>query len=325
MRILRFNLGLIFLACTLAASGQYAPAANTKGSDAVHCDSSAIKIWASKCLVKRGLQQADKPEPGIASSGYNTDCLGKADNIAVSLGDGGEAVIKFTETISDITGNDFAVFENSFDGRFLELAFVEVSSDSIRWIRFPSVSLTQSSVQTGTFDILNPEKIDNLAGKYQVLYGTPFDLSDIKDSSGIDLNNVRFIRIIDVVGSVSGPHATFDSRHNLINDPWPTPFPQSGFDLDAVAMLRSVKNNTGEDIKPGFVIYPNPASDRVFFRFSDAAERRLEIYNSEGRIVLTRSVAGFECELDISSLGKGLYFIKIKDHRSEIIRKLAIG
>jgi hypothetical protein len=325
MRIFRQYLALIFLVGQIPLSGQYAPGAGFAGTDAVHCDSSAIMYWASRSWVKRGLQQAGNPDLGIASTGNDTDCLGKADNIAVSLGDGGEAVVKFSDVVKDISGNDFAVFENSFDGRFLELAYVEVSSDSLHWVKFPSVSLTQTAVQTGTFDILNPEKIDNLAGKYQALYGTPFDLSDIKDSSGIDLNNIRFIRITDVVGSVSDQLARFDSKHNRINDPWPTPFPQSGFDLDAVGILRSVKNQIDNEKGYSVVIYPNPAVTKVIIRFASASGRNVGIYNSSGRMVMDRRSEGSECELDVSCLCKGLYLIKISDHHINILRKLIIG
>lgn len=325
MRFICLYLSCIILSGLLAVYGQYAPGAGIAGTDAVHCDSSSIKDWASKCRIKRGLIQAGNREPGNASSGNDTDCLGKADNIAVSLGDGGEAVVKFTEPVKDISGNDFAVFENSFDGRFLELAFVEVSSDSIRWIKFPSVSLTQTLSQIGTFDILNPEKIDNLAGKYQALYGTPFDLSDIKDSAGIDLNNIRFIRITDVVGSVAGTLAMYDSKGNRINDPWPTPFPQSGFDLDAVAVLRSVKSHIEPASETNVLIYPNPAVSKLFIRFGNAFTRSVDIYDSTGRKVMNKISDESEYYFDISRLDKGLYFIRIRGHNTETIRKLIKG
>jgi hypothetical protein len=99
MRIFRPYLAFIFLAGQIPLSGQYAPGAGLAGTDAVHCDSSAIKGWANKSWVKRGPQQAGNQDIGFASTGNNSDCLGKADNIAVSLGDGGEAVVKFTEAV----------------------------------------------------------------------------------------------------------------------------------------------------------------------------------------------------------------------------------
>jgi hypothetical protein len=269
--------------------------------------------------------QTGSPELGFASSGSMNDCLGKADNIAVSLGDNGIAVVKFAEPVKDIPGNDFAVFENSFDGRFLELAFIEVSSDSLRWVKFPSVSLTSPDAQIGTFGILDPEKTDNLAGKYQARYGTPFDLTDIKDSAGIDLAGIKYIRITDVIGSVSAANASRDSKGNIINDPWPTPFPQSGFDLDAVAVLQSVKNDSELVEETGIMVYPNPAATNVRINFTRAGERRVFLYDSCGRIIIDRSTNDLLLDLDVSSLGKGLYFIRITGNKSETIRKLIIG
>jgi hypothetical protein len=41
------------------------------------------------------------------------------------------------------------------------------------------------------------------------------------------------------VGTLLPSHARRDSLGNVINDPWPTPFESSGFDLDAVAVLAN--------------------------------------------------------------------------------------
>jgi hypothetical protein len=135
---------------------------------------------------------------------------------------------------------------------------------------------------------------------------------------------VQYIRITDVVGSLSDPLARYDSKHKRINDPWPTPFPQSGFDLDAVAILRSVKNHITAEKGSTVMIYPNPASSRVFIRFIDASDRTVSIYNSSGKIVSDRISDGSECELDVSGFGKGLYLIKIRDNHSLKSEKLII-
>ena len=41
---------------------------------------------------------------------------------------------------------DFCVFENAFNDSFLELGFVEVSSNGNDFYRFPSTSFTQDSL-----------------------------------------------------------------------------------------------------------------------------------------------------------------------------------
>jgi hypothetical protein len=51
---------------------------------------------------------------------------------------------------------------------------------------------------------------------------------------------VRFVRVVDVVGSINPFHATYDSLGNIVNDPWPTASSSSGFDLDAVGVLNVV-------------------------------------------------------------------------------------
>jgi len=63
---------------------------------------------------------------------------------------------------SILHGFDFAVFENSFNDSFLELAFVEVSSDGINFVRFPATSNTQTDVQITGFGTIDPTYINNL-------------------------------------------------------------------------------------------------------------------------------------------------------------------
>jgi hypothetical protein len=168
--------------------------------------------------------------------------LGKSG--VVSLGDGGIATLTFSAAIFNGEGFDFAIFENSFSDDFLELAHVEVSSDGINFFRFPSVSLSPSDVQVESFGLLDATQIYNLAGKYRLFYGTPFDLQDLANELGLDINSMTHVRIIDVVGSILPEFATYDSQGNIINDPWPTPFPTSGFDLDAVGVIHQVGVNS---------------------------------------------------------------------------------
>jgi hypothetical protein len=62
---------------------------------------------------------------------------------------------------------------------YLELAFVEVSSDGINYFRFPATSLTPTDNQVSNTAYMNAANINNLAGKYIGGYGTPFDLDEL--------------------------------------------------------------------------------------------------------------------------------------------------
>lgn len=246
--LLLFTL-LLFVNFAWSQDGPFPPAAGLPGSTAVHKDSSALTGWANGLKVERGLINISDPNAeangtNLASFGYPGLALGPvsgATTDALSLGDNGVVTLTFDRPIINGKGFDFAVFENGFSDTFLELAFVEVSSDGENFFRFPAVSLTPESPQIGGFDALNPTNLHNLAGKYRVGFGTPFDLNDLSDQPGLDVNNIRFVRLVDVVGSVDPAYATYDSQNNIVNDPFPTAFNSGGFDLTGVGVINSGK------------------------------------------------------------------------------------
>ena len=74
----------------------------------------------------------------------------------VSLGSGGSIILSFDPPFRNGEGWDFAIFENSFSDTFLELAYIEVSSDGEHFVRFDSCSLTPNPVSAfGTIDPSN--------------------------------------------------------------------------------------------------------------------------------------------------------------------------
>ncbi len=248
---------------------QYAPQAGLAGSTAISATSGRFAAWASGCTVQRGFMDIANPSLGYASDGDSSLATGPADYNAVSLGDSGVADLTFTHPIFNGPGPDFAVFENGFRNTtdstlaFLELGFIEVSSDGIHYFRFPASSLTQTQVQLGNNSYIDAANLNNLAGKYIAMYGTPFDLDDLAGISGLDVNNITHVRIIDVVGSV-GSHSCYDSAGRMVNDPYPTPYPSCGFDLDAVGVI----NELYESVKQlqdniSVSVYPNPAVEKI--------------------------------------------------------------
>ncbi len=230
-----------------ALAGPYAPPADTPGSDAVAADAASILQWANAGSVERGPANISSPTSPDASFGAISDALGPADSegnsfySVVSLGDGGSATLTFASPVQDVPGPDLVIFENGFMDGFLELAHVEVSSNGTDFYRFPSVSLTQTDSQTGSFGLTDATDLHNLAGKYRGGFGTPFDLAGMGALYPmLDTNRVTHVRVIDVVGSVDEAFGTRDSLGNLINDPFTTDFFTGGFDLDAVGALSEM-------------------------------------------------------------------------------------
>lgn len=294
--------------------GPYAPAAGQVGSTAIASNDDSFSFWATTCDVTRGSIDISDNNAPDASYGQDSDAVGAADGLSVvSLGDGGTAVLTFSPAISNGSGADFAIFENAFGDTFLELAFVEVSSDGVNYTRFPSVSLVQSDEQVDSFGETDPTFINNFAGKYRANFGTPFDLEELSGTPGLDLNQITHVKIVDVVGSVDDNYGSYDSDGNIINDPFPTAFESGGFDLDAVGVINSYVG-VEASYTIDFTIYPNPASEQIFI---NSYENSLVlIMDASGRILKSKSLNKGTNRVNISALPTGFYTVQVKsDHK----------
>ncbi len=314
------SLCFIFLAFFATRAGaQYAPQAGQPGSTAVSASSAAIVAWAQHCSVRRGLMDIADPSLGYASAGDSVNGLGAADGIIVSLGDSGVATLTFASPIYNGPGADFAVFENGFlnvadvTQAFLELAFVEVSSDGVNFFRFTAASLTQAQLQLGNGDYITATNINNLAGKYVGAYGTPFDLQELAGTAGLDVNHITHVRIIDAVGDITA-HACRDAEGRTINDPYPTPFPSGGFDLDAVAVLHNATTALSlAQANISVSVYPNPATDHITVAASDKATFQATVTSVTGNVLLRQTVAPSTGNISLQQLPPGMYYLTLQD------------
>ena len=294
--------------------GPFCGAVGTEGCTAVKFDDERIKGWATSCTLVLGSSNLSDPEAPVVSYGAAEDAVGPATTSTldvVSLGDGGMATLTFANPIANGDGYDFAVFENPFNDYFLELAFVEVSSDGEHFVRFPATSLTQTHTQIT--ERVDPTFIDNLAGKYRVGYGTPFDLDELRDSANIDINNITHVRVIDVVGSIDPQYGTYDAFGHIINDPFPTITHSAGFDLDGVAVMNDVLSIHKAEAT-ALRMYPNPANGNVRLTFEAQASRsEVVVYDMAGRKVAAIPVeAGVNAiSLNTAALADGVYMVRM--------------
>ena len=296
---------LFLILITVNVFSQYAPAAGQEGSTAISADSSVFIEWAKNCDVTRGYLKISDTSMGYVSYGNTESALGTADNNVVSLGDGGYAVLTFEHPVTNGNGWDFAVFENSFDDNFLELAFVEVSSDGETFYRFPSSSLTQTEEQVESFGTIDPTKINNLAGKYRVMFGTPFDLEELKNKPGLNVNHIIAIKVEDVTGCIMEEYASHDSEGHIINDPWPTPFESGGFDLDAIGVIHNTTNTSvNAETASDLLIYPNPCSNFINVK---GDIKKIIVRDISGRVLNTSE----NNQVNASRLKPGLLIIEV--------------
>jgi len=234
---------LIMAHSAVATAGPYAPGVEQSGTTAVAMGDTGLAAWATGWVdLQYGTEVAAEWQTPTKATGAAT---GNALDV-VSLGRGGRITLTFAVPFKNGPGWDLAIFENSISDTFLELAFVEVSSNGMDFVRFPNDSRTPAPVSA--YGGLDSTDIDGLAGKYRKGYGTPFDLEALAALSPVlsgivDLNAVTHVRLIDIVGDGTA----LDSQGDVIYDPYPT-VGSAGFDLEAVGIRypESLDNTTPE-------------------------------------------------------------------------------
>jgi hypothetical protein len=272
---------ILFLGTARFAFSQFPGAVGSPNTTAIAYNDPLIVSWADSVLIERGPEDVSISGSPFVSYGQAAYALGEVNSNVVSLGDGGKATYFFSAPIVNEPGFDFAVFENGFSDQFLELAFVEVSSDGVNFVRFPAQCFIQDSVQIATYEASgDATKIHNLAGKYRVNYGTPFELDDLIGSSNLDINQIHYVRVIDVVGSIEPNFGSTDINGNYINDPYP-----GGFDLDAIAVFHMegagmIENVASNDFLPSFFYkgqeFHFNEVENIVFIISDELGRKIE-------------------------------------------------
>ncbi len=247
--MLSIRLILFLLAATALHAGPYPPPAGEPGSTAIPHDDNRIVGWANEVV-----EGSYRPGTGVADLWQDANqALGPAGTSTlqvVSLGEGGTITLEFSDLVANGQGADLAVFENGvLDSRnglgYLELAFVEVSSDGDNFVRFPSSYLDDENIPVMAPASGDATLIDGLASKYKVGFGTPFDLADLRGHPGsehLDFNAIRYVRLVDIMGNGE----TVDSDGRPIYDPYsedssgePVEVSSNGFDLDGIAVLNS--------------------------------------------------------------------------------------
>lgn len=267
--------------------GIFAPAAGQPGSTAVPAGSEAIAGWATGVIdytVGTGVdEQFRTPAKALGPAGNSdgTDAGFLLD--FVSLGEGGSITLGFATPIADGPGDDFVVFENSGSDTFLELAFVEVSSDGSNFVRFPAFSLTALPVPG--LGAVDPTNVEGVAGKYRGGFGMPFDLARLAGAAGLDTSDIAYVRVVDIVGDGSAPNdltpqsladwlgvplgslspplvALAQGAPAAIYDPYPTAG-SAGFDLDAIGVINTatmidIDGDGIPDAADNCTLAPNP-------------------------------------------------------------------
>jgi hypothetical protein len=224
------------------------------GRPGIAGSTSTARVATDPAFVGWATGYSDYVPGADVSTGFQTpaNAVGPYSTSLVVLGNNGRITLTFDTPIVDGAGDDFAVFENGFNQSatsellFTELAYVEVSSNGVDFVRFDSASRQPGPV--GGFGSQDPGLLGGLAGKDPGGWGTVFDLSALSNaaavrSGAVDLSDIRHVRLRDVVGAADYPTAGDlynDSFGRQIFDAHPTTG-SGGFDLRAVGVLNQAE------------------------------------------------------------------------------------
>ncbi len=292
------------------------------------CNIAAAQLspWPDAVVLYR---QGPNATPGFDSTNpyFPNNVLGRPDSTATgiapastpqelqALGTGGEIILRYTgRAIVNLPGPDFTVFENPFfiggdsNSVFREVGIVSVSKDGITFRQFP-----YSGSPTWR----------NLAGSTPTLGGNPLDPrvsgGDKFDLAEINMDSVRYIRIVDAAG--------------LVLDDGPS------FDLDAVAALHLVSVSTSvplvSDELPSTLKldqnYPNPFNPATTIRYEirESGNVTLEVFDLAGRTIRTlvsqpQQRGRYAVQLDGEEMPSGTYFYRLSFNGTSMTRRMTI-
>jgi len=210
------------------------------------------------------------PDPNSAINEYFAS--GSEEEV-LSLGDGGEITLKFSDNvIVDGPGVDFLVFENVFinawtNQPFMEAGIVSVSQDGENFVQFPydTTSHTGLAGVTPVKSTQHPTNPDSSGAD-------GFDLADL------GLQWVRYVRITDM------------------GDIWQEGPYNGDFDLDAVVAVNSAAEeptlvaDKEEGAPENFTLlqnYPNPFNPetKIDFHLAHPSAVQLDVYSISGQFV----------------------------------------
>ncbi len=104
------------------------------------------------------------------------------------------------------------------------------------------------------------------------------------------------------------------AQAGIINDPYPTPYPSCGFDLDAVGVIHKAAAGikTQKD-NVSLSVYPNPATDKIMISVSGEIPGGLTatLTTIAGNILQTLTLSQAVSSISIQQYPAGMYYLVI--------------
>ena len=75
-----------------------------------------------------------------------------------------------------------------------------------------------------------------------------------------------------------------------------------------------------------FMVFPNPSAGNVTvaLNLADSKAQSIKIVNIQGKVIYTQDVIDDNTDIDLNSITKGLYLVKVKSSKGQSVQKLII-
>ena len=97
------------------------------------------------------------------------------------------------------------------------------------------------------------------------------------------------------------------------------------FNYGSVGNCSGTTSITNYDLAESLFIHPNPASEKLMLSFGNNSKKTVSIINTLGVVVLEKTALSKNCEINVSNLNSGPYFVRITDENGDQeVRKIII-
>jgi len=97
------------------------------------------------------------------------------------------------------------------------------------------------------------------------------------------------------------------------------------YNYGSVGNCSGTASLADEDLISSLKIHPNPASEKLYLNFGSSSNKKISIINTLGVVVLEKDTQADNCEILLSSLRSGPYFVRVSDANGyQEVRKIIV-
>ena len=95
-----------------------------------------------------------------------------------------------------------------------------------------------------------------------------------------------------------------------------------GCQFDTCGLQVLLTLNSKDPLK-SIIVFPNPASDKIFIKASQYLSGFLKLYDAQGKLVAQIKFHG-DSEIEVSQLPSGMYILQVESNGMKLTKKLII-